>query len=352
MGVGKVDKEKIEFYAHLTITVIGALLLGYVFIKYLFFIALPFLISWAVAFSLRSPSKRIAEATHIPAKVISLTLTLLIIFGGMALTVSALIYAGGQAWEFLSGLVENEELYGILDKLMNPISGFFGDREGAAELEGRLGEAVREMLSSLLSWLVGVISSFAKSLPRALIFLLVTVVSSIYFSLDLDRINAFVKGLLPERVARGISNFKNRFLSVLLKYLRSYLIIMLFTFIIMLFGFLVLGVKYAVLFAFVVSLLDALPLIGVGTVLVPFSIYQMLFGRFGLGIGLIVLFIAHALLRQFIEPKIIGKSLGIHPVVSLLLLYAGYLLFGFFGLFLIPVFVVIINILAVRESKA
>ena len=351
-GGRTVDKEKIEFLAHLAITVTGAILLGYVFIKYLFFIALPFLISWAVAFSLRAPSKRISEATHIPSKVISLTMTLLIIFGGMAVVISALIYAGGQAWEFISGLVENGSFYGILDKLMNPISGLFGDREGAAELEARIGEAVKEMLNSLLSRLIGVISSFAKSLPRAFIFLLVTVVSSIYFSLDLDRINAFVKKLLPVKVAKGFSVFKDKFLSVLVKYLRAYLIIMLITFVEMLFGFLVLGIKYAVLFAFAVALLDALPLVGVGAVLVPFSIYQLLFGSFGVGIGIIVLFISHLFLRQFIEPRIVGKNLGIHPVVSLLLLYASYLLFGFFGLLLIPVFAVIINILADKDNSA
>ena len=344
------DKEKIEYYAHLTVTVLGALLLGYVVLKYLFFIALPFLLSWGVAFSLRAPSKRIAEATHIPKKVISLTLTLLIMFGGMALFVSALVYAATEAWDFLSGLLESGELYSVLDKILNPIKGILGDREGAAELEGRIGEAVREMLTSLLSSLVGIISSFAKSLPKALIFLLVTVVSSVYFSLDLDRINGSVKRLLPEKVGVVLVRFKDRFLSVLVKYLRAYLIIALITFIVMLFGFLVLGVRYAVLFAFIVSLLDALPLIGVGTVLVPFSIYEMIFGKFTLGIGLMILFISHALMRQFIEPKIIGKNLGIHPIVSLVLLYAGYMLFGFFGLLLIPLFAVLINVLANKDD--
>ena len=345
------DKEKIEYYAHLTVSLAGALLLGYILIKYLFFIALPFLLSWTVAFSLRTPSKRIAEATHIPYKVISLTLTLLIIFGGVALLVSALIYAATQAWEFLSGLIENNELYGILEKIMNPIKGILGDREGAAELEAKIGDAIRETASSLLSGLLTAVTSFAKSVPKAVIFLLVTVASSIYFSLDLERINAFVKRLFPTGAVRQICTFKDKFLSVLVKYLRAYLIIMLFTFIEMLFGFLVLGVKYAVLFAFVVAVLDALPLIGVGTVLVPFSIYQMLFGKLSLGVGILILFIFHTFIRQLIEPKIVGKNLGIHPIVSLALLYAGYFLFGFFGLLFVPLFAVVINTLINKDDS-
>ena len=351
MGVNTVDKEKVQYYAHLTVTLIGALLVGYVCIRYLFFIALPFLLSWGVAFSLRAPSKRIGAATHIPSKIISLILTLLIIFGGVALVVSAVVFAATEAWDFLTELMESGRLYDVLEKVMNPISGILGDREGAAELEARIGEAMREALSSLLSSLVGIISSFAKSVPKALVFFLVTVVSSVYFSLDLERINGFVKKLLPKPAAVALVGFKDRFLSVLVKYLRAYLIIALLTFITMLFGFLVLGVKYAVLFAFIVSLLDALPLIGVGTVLVPFSIYEILFGRLGLGIGLIVLFLAHAFMRQLIEPKIVGKSLGIHPVVSLVLLYAGYFIFGFFGLLLVPILAVVINILINKDDS-
>ena len=112
------------------------------------------------------------------------------------------------------------------------------------------------------------------------------------------------------------------------------------------------GVKYAVLFAFIVALLDALPLIGVGTVLVPWSIYQLMFGNVRLGIGLIILFVAHEVIRQFIEPKIVGKNLGIHPVLSLILLYSGYILFGFYGLIFIPLLSVIIDILLNKNDTS
>ena len=91
------------------------------------------------------------------------------------------------------------------------------------------------------------------------------------------------------------------------------------------------------------ALLDALPLIGVGTLLVPWSIYQFIFGDVRVGVGLLVLFGVHEILRQITEPKIIGKSLGIHPVLSLILLYVGYSIFGFFGLLLIPIAAVVVN---------
>ncbi len=346
------NKEKLKLYSYLTVTAVGALIFLYVFLKYVFVLALPFLIGWAVAFLVRPMAKKISSATNIPYRIISVLLTALIVVGGIAIIVSALIYAISESWGFLSGLAESDRLYEILEKITNPISGILGDREGAAELEEHISGAVSSMISSLLSGLVSWVTAFVTSVPRVLIFILVTVIASVYFSLDLENINAFFKNKLPKKVSAWLVNFKNRFLSSLLRYLRAYLIIMLVTFIIMLFGFLILGVKYAVLLAFVVALLDALPLIGVGTVLVPWSIYQLAFGDMRLCIGLVILFVVHEIIRQFTEPKIIGKNLGIHPILSLFLLYAGYIVFGLFGLLLIPVLSVVVNILINKEDSS
>ena len=346
------NKDKFKLYSYLTVTAVGALIFLYVFFKYVFVLALPFLIGWAVAFMVRPMAKKISSATNIPYRFISATLTVLIVVGGIAVIVSAIIYAISESWGFLSGLAEGDKLYEILEKITNPISGLLGDREGAAELEAHISEAVSSMISSLLSGIVGWITAFVTSVPRVLIFILVTVIASIYFSLDLENINSFFKRKLPSKASAWLVNFKNRFLSSLLKYLRAYIIIMLVTFIIMLFGFLVLGVKYAVLLAFVVALLDALPLIGVGTVLVPWSVYHLLFGEIRLCVGLVILFVVHEIIRQFIEPKIIGKNLGIHPILSLCLLYAGYFVFGLFGLLLIPVLSVIVNILVNKKDSS
>ncbi len=336
------NKDKIEYISHLTIAVIGIVLLAYVCIKYLLVLFLPFIIAWGVAFSIRPLAKKLSSGTKIPYKAVSVSLTVIIVIGGLSVVISAITYAAGEAWEFISGLAENDELHAFLLKIMNPISGFLGDMEGAEELEEQLGKAIQNMLSSVLGSIVGGITGFVKSIPSVLIFILVTVVGAVYFSLDLEGVNSYIAEKLPQPVTKWLVNFKNKFLSTLLKYLRSYLIIMVITFIVMLFGFLLLNIKYAVLFAFVVALLDALPLIGVGTVLVPWSIYQLVFGNIGLGIGLIILFAVHQIIRQFIEPKIVGKSLGIHPILSLVLLYVGYCVFGLLGLFFVPFFTVVL----------
>ncbi len=344
------NKEKWEHYSHIAVAILGMILLGYIFVKYIFTLTLPFLIAWGVAFSVRPLAKKIAEGTKLPYKLISVILTLIIVLGAIAVIVSACTYAIGEAWDFLANLEGGEKIFDKLRKILNPLSEFFNEREDGAELEKKVWEAVTGALTSVLTRALEGLTSFVVKIPSALIFILVTLIASIYFSYDLERINGFVRSHLPKKAEMRLVKFKSRFLSSLLKYLKAYLIIMLITFIIMLFGFLVLGIDYAVLLAFVVALLDALPLIGVGTILVPFSIYHVFFGKFSLGIGLIILFVAHEILREFIEPKIIGRHLGLHPIISLILLYVGYFAFGLLGLLLIPLLSVIINTLMNKDD--
>ena len=92
-----------------------------------------------------------------------------------------------------------------------------------------------------------------------------------------------------------------------------------------------------------IALLDLLPVIGVGTVLIPWGIFALATGNKILGIGLILLFVANTVIRQFAEPRIVGKSLNLHPLITLMAIYIGYALFGFIGVFILPVIAVSIS---------
>jgi predicted PurR-regulated permease PerM len=95
-------------------------------------------------------------------------------------------------------------------------------------------------------------------------------------------------------------------------------------------------VPYAVLLAAFIALLDLLPIIGVGTLLIPWGIIAAATGNLALGVGLLALHAVIILIRQFLEPKLLGKQLGMHPLLALLATYAGLKLFGFWGLMLLP----------------
>ena len=338
------DKEKIKHLRDIVILTLGVIALSYLFITRLVNIALPFFLSWGVAFCVRPISRKISTRVNISDKIISLLLTLVVVFAGLGAIAGILVFAGREAWSFLSGLSEDERIYAFIEKLVNPIKGIFGESEGAAMLEERIAEAIKGLLSEVLSKFVNAVTAIAASVPGILIFILTTVISAIYFSLDLDNINKKIKSALPERACEKLVSFKNKFLITALRYMRSYLVIMLVVFALLFVGFLILGIKYAILLAVIFALLDMLPLIGIGIFMIPWGIFELIFGSSGLGVGLLVLFAVCELTRNLIEPKIVGKNLGIHPILTLVILYASYSLFGIFGLLLIPFLSVILNI--------
>ena len=331
------NNEKLQAYAHLTITALGVAVVAFIVVRYLFLPLLPFFIAWGVAFVIRPAALFISKKLKLPRRLVSALLAAVAILVGLSAVVALGVWGISAAWRFLSDFAKDERLFELLERIANPISAIFGDGEGAARLEEYLGDTLKGAISSVLSTLVDILTAVATRVPGVLFFILVTLIAAVYFAIDIERINAFVRRILPKRVGRALVRLKDSFLHVGVRYIRSYLILMSITFVIMLAGFLILRVKNALFLALVISLLDILPLIGVGTVIVPWSIFQLVFGSPVVGIGLIVLLIVHEITRQFAEPRIVGKSLGLHPIVSLVLLYVGYSLFGFFGMLITPV---------------
>ena len=345
------NKEKISYLAHLGVTVIVALILSFLFFRYLFLAVLPFLIAWAAAFILRPAVNFIHRKTHIPQKAVSVALTILCVALGLGLISLLVFFALKEAWEIFSSLAANRVIIEAFARLTRPLGSLFGDNAQNGAITEQIANAIKEGMSGVVAALVSALTAIVSSVPRVLFFILVTVIASVYFALDLDRVNSFVKSVLPDKLCQRLIKFKNGCLSVGGKYIRSYLVIMCITFFIMLCGFMILRVKNLLFIAVIISLLDFLPIIGVGTILVPWSIVELALGNTGTAVGLLVLLVFHELVRQFAEPKIIGKNLGVHPLISLLLLYVGYSAFGFVGLLLVPILAVVLNVV-ISKSKS
>ncbi len=346
------NREKIESYKNLVVLILGVIALFYLCFTKLLGLALPFFISWGIAFAVRPVAGKLSKKTGIPNRWVSLILSLVAVLGVIALFFALIIYAAREAWSFLSELASSNELYNIISKIMNPIAGIFGEHEGAAEIEERISEAIRELISSFLAKFVNTVSEFVSYIPGIILFIFISIISTVYFSLGLENINSAVKNKLPKKVYDAAVKFKNKFLIAALSYLRSYFIIMIIVFFILLVGFLLLRVEYALLLAVIFALLDVLPLVGVGTFMIPWAVFQIAVGNAGLGIGLVILFVITELTRNLVEPKIVGKNLGVHPIVTLVLLYSSYSVFGFFGLFLTPLLSVVLNIALDKNNSS
>ncbi len=346
------NREKIQNYAYLTVCGFGIAALLFLLFRYIIGLLLPFALAFFLAYLLRRPAESVAKRLRLSPRlcrmIFSLLSLLLVLFG-----LGFLVYViASEAWRFVTRLSETGDLQAMLSAVLRFPHGMLGNGEMAMEWEEKLSSAISAAASSLISGVLTSITAVATAVPRILLFLLVSVVSVLYISWDLDRVITMIKRLLPKAAREHTAAFKNGFLKTLLSYIRSYCILMLMTFVLILVGLLVLRAEYAVLLAALIALLDILPVIGVGTVLVPWSIVSFLMGNTARGIGLLVLLVAHEIMRQVAEPRILGKSLGVHPLLTLILLYAGYSLFGFIGLLVVPALGVLIGALFNKMNTA
>jgi len=176
-----------------------------------------------------------------------------------------------------------------------------------------------------------------------LIFILITIVSTFYIALDFKHINKFISAQIPVKIRAVINDIKSRFLDVIYKYLKAYFTIYVITYSELTVGFLIIGIKYAFLIAFIIALVDILPVLGTGTVLIPWGIISIIQKDYFTGFALLILYAVIMIIRNIIEPKIVGSSIGLYPVVTLMAIFVGYNIFGGVGIFLMPITVLILK---------
>ena len=206
-------------------------------------------------------------------------------------------------------------------------------------------------MSSFLDRLGAFLTTFVGAITGAVLSVIVTLIASVYFSIDLETVNSAVMSLIPQKVGEWLRRFKEGFLKALSRYLVAYLTLMGITFSVVLVGLCFLNAPYAFLISLLIAILDLLPVIGAGTVLVPWAIYSLATGGVNFAIGLFVIFAVNTVVRQIAEPKIIGSGLGIHPILTLIFVYVGYALFGVWGLLLGPVLCVLLEPALHKENS-
>ena len=328
-----------------------SLLFGGVFFGYLLPVLLPFLISYAIACVTTAPAVALEKRSRLSRQKLRLFISL---FALLVLSLAVFFigkYTAVTLWQVAVDLLEGDRLVNFIDGVITPVESLFGSSL-PPELEGQITDALRGIVSDLSSSLAAGIGSVASFLPKAFLFLVVTLISLVYFALDLEGINEKVKSVLPPKWGGAVSAARERMLSVGVRYVFSYFLVMMITFSVMLVGFFILRVGHPFLLALLIAFFDLFPIIGVGTVVIPWAIVEIILGNTARGIGLLVLFVVNELIRQFSEPRIVGKSLNVHPIFTLILIYTSIALFGFKGIFLLPFFVAILSLILGKNTKS
>ena len=136
---------------------------------------------------------------------------------------------------------------------------------------------------------------------------------------------------------------KNDLLTALVGYLKALLVLVTISFFVVLTGYTILGVKYSLFLAIITAISDILPVLGPGTILIPGSIIHLINGNYYMAVGFIVLYVLVTIVRQFLEPRIVGGNIGLHPLITLLSMYLGFRFLGVIGLIFGPIFTIILK---------
>lgn len=323
----------------------------YLFFRYLFLAVLPFAAAFVFACLFRKVILFLCRKVRLPRGLAVFLFTALffgVTLGGMWLLVSK---TAEELMELLSGY-DSGALSARAGQLADSAAGF------AAKLSPDLGKRVQMKLDGIfrdvdtlllaaanrfLPVLADAALAFFKALPRVFVSFGTFLLALFYFESDYERITAFIRRQLSEKQAAFIRELKREFFDTVVSVLRAYAILLVMTFAELAVGFSILGLPYALLSALVIALVDILPVFGTGTVLVPWSVGAFFTGNTKLGLCLAALYGIITVIRQIAEPKILGSSVGMHPLATLLAMYIGLKLCGIGGLFLFPIGAVILK---------
>ncbi len=332
------EKQK-AFIIHV-IFIVFILLLGYIGIKYILPLLMPFVIGIIIAVIFRRPIDIIQKKINIKRSIVSIFILLL--FYGIVGFILSMI--GFRVFAFLENLFRSAPAM-YTNSILPAIRVFIGDlslkypdaKMYLDNFMNNIDTSVLSFVSNASSTVLETITSLAGQVPTLLIKFIFTIVSSFFFTIDYHRIARFIINQFKLEEREMIYKLKNNGIGTLAKFIKAYAAIISITFVELSLGFWIIGIPNAVLFGGLVALIDIMPILGTGAVLLPWSVIAFIMGNTKVGIGMLILYIVITVVRQALEPKIVGQQIGLHPIVTLILMYVGAQLMGVLGLLLLPV---------------
>lgn len=334
MGDFMEEKTKKRFLVNTayTATVIFLIFLIYrVLIIYLF----PFLIGIAISSFVQSPSIKISRKTGIDKRAVCALLVILCFVAAALLLVGSVFFLCVGIEKFVLSIKTDDSsfvhIFGAIEKKYSEIITSFPNfaTENIGNMHKNIINGLSERLTDFIS---SIISGVLKNSGGIIFSLVVTVVASIYIAKDFSAVKDYIFSFLTPKQKGIVISAKSILVTNVFKVIRGYAVLMTITFGELFLGLSLFGFKNAFAISCFTAVIDILPVLGTGTVLIPYGAFLMLSGKIWGGAEIILLYLFITAVRNFLEPKIIGKQIGIPPVISLLIMFCGLKLFGFFGM--------------------
>ena len=327
---------------------VALLLIGLYLALKLSIFYMPFLVSFIISLIIEPAIKFIMKKlklTRRTSSIIIFIIVSIIILSSLAWIIITLF---SEASDLLQGLND------YFDKASNLVNNFMNEFDfDKIKLSDQVLEVIQNstgnFLDTISNWVRNALTNlinFVTKIPSIAICIGITIIALYFICVDKIYILDQIEYHFPKMWVKRLNLHLKDLIQTLGGYLKAEATLILVSFIICLIGLFVLSilgfnVQYPLLMALLIGFVDALPILGSGTVMIPWAIISGLNGDLKLGIALITLLIIMSIIRQFLEPKLVSKNIGIHPIFTLIAMYTGFRFIGIIGLLIGPIVLII-----------
>lgn len=311
---------------------------------------MPFFIAFIISLIIEPLIKFIMKKTKLTRRTSSIIIFIivsLIILGLLAWIIITLFSESSSLLQGLNDYVD--KAYVQIQDLTKEFN--FDKIKLSDEILNIVQESSGDFLQTISNWLRNALNGLldiVTKLPEIAICVGITILALYFICVDKIYILDQIEYHLPRAWVKRLNNHLKDLIQTLGGYLRAEATLILVSFLISLFGlyilsFLKFNIEYPLLMALFIGFVDALPILGSGTVMIPWAIISGLNGDLSLGIAIVTLFIIMSIVRQFLEPKLVSKNIGVHPIFTLIAMYTGFKITGVIGLLIGPIVLIIIK---------
>lgn len=343
-------KRNLKAGLNILIGIVSALILIFIVPNVIVYF-MPFVVGWIISCIANPMVRFLSEKIKLKRKASSVLVILLVIGAIAALGYGIIYVLVQQIVGFVGDLPTfwddmQESLFALGNTLEVMFNGFPDVvQDGFVSSIESLDETFSSLTETAGTFAVNRVSETVKNFPMMLISIIMGLLSAYFFVAERESFLNFFRKILTKSMLEKIQTITSNLKKAVGGYFIAQLKIEFYVYILLVIGFFVLDVKYALLIALGMALLDMLPFFGTAIILVPWAIFNFIEADYTMTIGLLIMWGASQLLRQFIQPKIVGDSIGVEPIPTLFLLFIGYRVGGVIGMiFAVPLGIIVIKL--------
>lgn len=320
---------------------------------------MPFLIAFIISLLIEPIIKFVNKRTRLTRKtsaIIVLVVVSVVLIGLLIWGITNLISEISNLLQGLNQYIENA--YAQVENIINNID--FTKIKIPSEVTNVIQNSAGDLIGTVSNWIKNWLTSLMNGLtqiPTIAIYVSISLIAIYFICTDKLYMLDQIEHHLPKEWVKRIGHHVRELIKSLGAYLKAEATLVLISFVVSLIGLYIfkligLNIKYPILAALLIGFVDALPILGSGTAMIPWAIVSAINGNIRLALAIIVLWVIMSIIRQLAEPRVVSKHIGIHPIFTLIAMYTGFKILGVLGMFIGPIILIILkNVFATLIDK-